>query len=153
LIKILAGISKSTQGTLKFGNDDLNLLYKIQSRRINVGICPPHDILFADLTVRQHLKMICYVKEVAEIGRIIEEVLKKMDLLLFTDHKIGNLSGGCKRRLTLAIAIIGNPNFLLLDEPTSSVDPVSRSDFWDILVDMKRKNRNMVIVLATHHME
>lgn len=62
------------------------------------------------------------------------------------------MSGGNKRKLTLGIGLIGNPSLLFLDEPTSSVDPVSRKEIWKILLELK-KSKKMITILTTHHLE
>lgn len=62
------------------------------------------------------------------------------------------MSGGNKRKLSLGISIIGNENLIFLDEPTSSIDPVSRKEIWDILLTLK-EDPNRIIILTTHHLE
>lgn len=73
-------------------------------------------------------------------------------LAQYENFKTNKLSGGNKRKLTLAISLIGNPSLLFLDEPTSAVDPKSRKEIWDIILRLKENNK-MIIVLTTHHLE
>jgi ABC-type multidrug transport system ATPase subunit len=153
LMNILAGVSKSTQGSVMFEGEDLKSLYNRQSRKLRVGICPPQDILFIEITVRQHLRLVCYIKEVEEIDLCVDESLRLVGLAKFSKFSVSQLSGGLRRRLSLAMSLIGNPNLLLLDEPTSSIDIVLRRDFLKLLNGIKNSNKNLVIVLSTHLLE
>lgn len=73
-------------------------------------------------------------------------------LVEYKNFKTSQLSGGNKRKLTLAISLVGNPSLLFLDEPTSAVDPLSRKEIWESILQLKMK-KEMIIVLTTHHLE
>lgn len=93
-----------------------------------------------------------FIKNIKKAWVRIQEVMKLLNLTEYKNFETKKLSGGNKRKLTLAISILGKPDLLFLDEPTSSVDPASRKEIWNILEQLK-KNKNMIIILTTHHLE
>lgn len=117
-----------------------------------MGFCPQHDVLFPDLSVIEHLRLFATFKGVdpskceAEIKQIIHDV----DLDEKTDVLTKNLSGGQKRRLSVAIAFIGGSKLIYLDEPTSGCDASVRRYIWEIL---KKYRNDKIIVLTTHFMD
>ncbi len=84
-----------------------------------------------------------------QIQSEIERVLKAVNLLGVINHKIGTFSGGMKRRISLSIALISNPPIIILDEPTTGMDPKTRRTVWDLILKMKK---NRVIILTSHDM-
>lgn len=121
--------------------------------RKSLGICPQHDILFKELTVLEHLELFCRFKGVdnqQEIQQQTEELIEAIDLTEKRDTFAKNLSGGQKRKLSLAIALIGGSSVIMLDEPTSGMDLTARRRVWDMLRNYKR---NRIIILTTHYME
>ena len=84
--------------------------------------------------------------------RHIDNVLSMLNIEEYRNFKVHKLSGGNKRKLSLAISIIGKPKFLFLDEPTSSLDPSSRKDIWNLILNLK-EDREMISILTTHHLE
>ena len=153
LISILIGLYSSTEGEVEYNN--LNILNEnnmIDFRKI-LGICPQHDVLFPQLTVIEHLKLFCIFKGLTNdkiIKSEIEKSLHDFSLENKKDTIVEKLSGGQKRKLSIAIALIGGSKIIFLDEPTSGMDITSRRNLWDIL---KRYCDNRIIVLTTHYME
>ena len=153
LISILTGLYIATEGEAEYNK--MNILNEIsmeQFRKV-IGICPQHDVLFPQLTVEEHLKLFCVFKGLTNEIQIRKEVKKSLhdfSLINKKDTKIINLSGGQKRKLSIAIALIGGSKVIFLDEPTSGMDITSRRNLWDIL---KRYCENRIIVLTTHYME
>ena len=92
------------------------------------------------------------IKKVNNINYRINEIMEQFKLTEYRDFKISALSGGNKRKLTLALSMVGNPTFLFLDEPTSAVDPESRKEIWGILTNLKT-NQKLITILTTHHLE
>jgi ATP-binding cassette subfamily A (ABC1) protein 3 len=152
-INILTGMYKASGGHMIYKGENLINLHKNESSKINIGICPPSDILFPNLTVYQHLKMMCFIKDQSDFEGKITLIMRQLNIVEYSNYKVDQLSGGNKRKLTIAMSIIGNPNLLFLDEPTSALDPVSRKDIWRILLDIKSQNKNMITILTTHHLE
>ena len=153
LISILTGLYSSNEGEVEYNN--LNILNEnnmINFRKI-LGICPQNDVLFPKLTVIEHLNLFCIFKGLTNdkiIKLEIEKSLHDFSLENKKDTLIENLSGGQKRKLSIAIALIGGSKIIFLDEPTSGMDITSRRNLWDIL---KRYCDDRIIILTTHYME
>jgi ABC-type multidrug transport system ATPase subunit len=84
---------------------------------------------------------------------MVEKMLAAMDLLNFRGKLAGRLSGGNKRKLSVAIAMIGSPPIVFLDEPSTGMDPVARRFMWDVIAKISTRSRNCSVVLTTHSME
>ena len=152
LISILSGLYPATSGHAIYNNKNIISSQGHSNFRQYLGICPQHDVLFDDLTVRQHLEMFCVFKSVPNniIDEEINKILRDFDLLDKQDTKSCNLSGGQKRKLSICIALVGGSSVIFLDEPTSGMDITSRRNLWDIL---KRYAGGRIIILTTHYME
>lgn len=124
-----------------------------QIRRMT-GVCPQHDILFDQLTAREHLHFFAAVRGIrhCDIPAEVRKTLRDIDLIDVSaaDGFVRHLSGGQKRKLSVGIAIIGDPRIIILDEPTAGVDPYSRRHMWSIL---RRIKHGKVILLTTHFMD
>lgn len=152
LFNILTGLTTPTAGTaLIFGYDvrDSNDMQVIRSM---TGVCPQHDILFDLLTPREHLEFFAAVRCIpkAMIEHEVKKTLKDIDLVEKADTFAKYLSGGQKRKLSVGIAIIGDPKIIILDEPTAGVDPYSRRQMWSFL---QSRRHGKVILLTTHFMD
>jgi ATP-binding cassette subfamily A (ABC1) protein 3 len=122
-----------------------------QLRRI-IGICPQHDVLFNNLTVFEHLQFFGTMKLVPP-QHLDQQANKLLDDVGLADARLSlarTLSGGQKRKLSVAIAFIGDSKLVFLDEPTSGMDPYSRRFTWNLL---QKSRANRVIVLTTHFMD
>ncbi|XP_018909305.2 phospholipid-transporting ATPase ABCA3 isoform X1 [Bemisia tabaci] len=132
--------------------DDYNIFDNISQFRENLGLCPQHNLLFNYLNVLEHLIFFGLLKGLSK-KQAYTEALNLMELQNISSKKsamIGQLSGGMKRKLSLAIALIGSPKILMLDEPTSGMDPESRREMWNLLLNMRGER---TIILTTHFME
>lgn len=141
VFQILGGVMPATDGTCE--------MYNVPARdaRSFVGYLTQTFSLYQDLSVAENLR---YLGELRLLSRKqIEErglhYLKMFDMERFTDRLAGSLSGGMKQKLALACALIAEPKILLLDEPTTGVDPVSRREFWDALARLSREGMTMVV--------
>lgn len=149
-IAMLVGLLPPTSGdALVFGKSIRTDMEKIRKQ---LGVCPQHDILFPELTVKEHLKIFGILKgvedDVLEID--VNEMINEIGLRDKTNTVVRALSGGMKRKLSLAIALIGNSKVVILDEPTSGMDPYSMRSTWQLI---KRFKKGRVILLTTHSMD
>ena len=118
-----------------------------------IGYMPQRFGLYQDLTVAENLDFFMDIYGItgAERARRREYYLGFSNLLPFLGRKAGDLSGGMKQKLGLACVLVHEPRGLILDEPTNGVDPVSRQEFWDILMEMKKKG--MTILVSTAYLD
>eukprot|EP01135_Chromosphaera_perkinsii_P008446 Nk52_evm14s1360 gene=Nk52_evmTU14s1360 len=124
----------------------------IKEVRSSLGLCPQFDILFDHMTVSEHLEFYCLLKNVpkSEIEGQITEMLDDLQLSDKRKSPVVALSGGMKRKLSVAISLIGDSKVVILDEPTAGMDPYARRATWDLLLKHK-KGRTML--LTTHFMD
>ena len=152
LFNILTGLTAPTSGTAYiFGYDVRNPNDMTMIRRMT-GVCAQQDILFDNLTSNEHLYFFAAVRGIKPhlIETEVKKTLRDIDLFETAETKVKNLSGGQKRKLSVGIAIIGDPKIIILDEPTAGVDPCSRRHLWNILQNRKH---GKVILLTTHFMD
>ena len=150
-MKMMTGLLPVTEGSAKLfgkpmGADDMEA-------RQSVGYMSQAFSLYGELTVRQNLELHAHLYHLpaTEIEGRIEELLERYDLKNVADAKPESLPLGVKQRLQLAVAVLHRPSILILDEPTSGVDPVARDAFWRTLIDLSR-NDGVTIFLSTHFM-
>jgi len=118
-----------------------------------IGYMTQRFSLFGDLTVQENLQFIAeiYSYPAADRAKRIDELLNRYDLIRQTAQLAGTMSGGQRQRLALACAVLHQPELLLLDEPTSAVDPQSRRDFWENL--FRLASDGTTILVSTHYMD
>ena len=121
--------------------------------RANLGVAPQTDTLDLELTVRENLTLYgrYFGLSRAEVSRRADELLEFAQLTERADDQVEPLSGGMKRRLTIARSLINEPTVLLLDEPTTGLDPQARHLLWDRLYRLKQQG--VTLVLTTHYMD
>uniref|UniRef100_A0A4W6FFI7 ATP binding cassette subfamily A member 4 n=1 Tax=Lates calcarifer TaxID=8187 RepID=A0A4W6FFI7_LATCA len=149
-MSILTGLFPPTSGTAYINGRDIRTDMEIV--RSSMGMCPQYNILFKHLTVEEHILFYSLLKgrTQAEAKREVEDMLVDLGLPHKRDDEAQNLSGGMQRKLSVAMAFVGGSKVVILDEPTSGVDPYSRRSIWDLL--LKYRNGRTVI-LSTHHMD
>ncbi|KAF9625404.1 hypothetical protein IFM89_022389 [Coptis chinensis] len=151
-ISMMIGLTTPTSGTAFIqGLDirtDMNQIYT------SMGVCPQHDLLWEKLTGREHLLFYGRLKNLkgAALTQAVEESLKAVNLFHggVGDKQTYQYSGGMKRRLSVAISLIGDPKVVYMDEPSTGLDPASRKLLWNVV---KRAKQNSAIILTTHSME
>jgi ribosome-dependent ATPase len=150
-MKMLVGFLPATSGTCQLfgqpmGSDDM------QARR-NVGYMTQAFSLYGELTVGQNLELHAqlYHLPAEKIAPRVAELLERYDLKAFVDARPDRLPLGIKQRLQLAVAVLHEPAILILDEPTSGVDPIARDAFWRTLIDLSR-DEGVTIFITTHFM-
>jgi ABC-type multidrug transport system ATPase subunit len=145
LINIMVGLIKATYGDVYF--DSSSISKNVNNIRKDFGVCAQTNIIYDELTVEDHINFYANLKNVKVD---VDEVLKELDLLPQKKLKSSKLSGGQKRKLCIGMAIIGNPKYIFLDEPTTGLDPLSRRKIWELLL---KKKEGRVIFLTTHYMD
>ena len=152
LISMLTGLYEATEGHAYYDGDDILIGNNMDNFRQKLGICPQHDVLFGDLTIREHLEMFSIFKGVPsdQIENEVNKSLNDFQLNEIKDIVVEDLSAGQKRQLSIAIALIGGSKVIFLDEPSSGMDITSRRNLWEIL---KRQSEQKIIILTTHYME
>ena len=145
---MLTGLYEATQGKAYYDGDDILIGNNMDKFRLKIGICPQHDILFEDLTIKEHLIMFSIFKGVPsnQIDNEVNKSLKDFKLEEIKDTVISDLSAGQKRQLSIAIALIGGSKVIFLDEPSSGMDVTSKRNLWEIL---KRQCENKIIILIS----
>ncbi|KAL4511800.1 hypothetical protein ABPG72_012645 [Tetrahymena utriculariae] len=150
LLNMLCGLLNPTSGSVVVSNYSLS--EELEKIRQIIGICPQFDILWDDLTGLEHLALFARIKGMNPkyITKIGNEILKMVQLEHVANAYSRTYSGGMKRRLSLAISAQGSPKVILLDEPTTGMDPKSKKEVWN-LIQAIRQNKS--IILTTHSME
>ena len=145
--QILGGVMPATSG------EAIMLGHSARDARSYVGYLTQVFSLYHDLTVQENLRYMGQLRRlsITEIDQRSRRYLEMFGMDRFTDRLAGKLSGGMKQKLSLACALIIEPKILLLDEPTTGVDPVSRREFWDALADLS--SQGITIVIATPYLD
>tara|TARA_B100000900_G_C20575212_1_gene715041 strand:+ start:62 stop:961 length:900 start_codon:yes stop_codon:yes gene_type:complete len=146
LMKILTGYMPQTDGDAKICNLDINE-YSIETRS-KIGYLPEHNPLYLDMYVKEYLEFIANIYKVNH--KYIDEMIKKTGLLKEQHKLIGSLSKGYRQRVGLAQALIHNPEVLILDEPTTGLDP---NQLIEIRSLIKEVGREKTVLLSTHIMQ
>jgi ATP-binding cassette subfamily A (ABC1) protein 3 len=150
-MSMLTGLFSPNGGTAYINGKDIRS--ELDEARASLGICAQHNILFEELTVKEHLMFFCSLKGMVDDRLVAEEVRRYATLLGIKDKmdaQSKTLSGGMKRRLSIAIALCGDAKIVILDEPTSGMDPDARRSLWDLLIAEKK---GRTILLSTHFMD
>ncbi|KAJ4907158.1 ABC transporter A family member 7 [Raphanus sativus] len=151
-INMMTGLVKPTSGSAFVKR--LDICTDMDRVYTSMGVCPQHDLLWETLTGREHLLFYGRLKNLrgSELKQAVEESLKSVNLFHggVADKPAGKYSGGMKRRLSVAISLIGNPKVVYMDEPSTGLDPASRKNLWTVI---KRAKQNTAIILTTHSME
>ncbi|EFL52209.1 ABC transporter related protein [Solidesulfovibrio fructosivorans JJ]] len=150
-MKMLTGLLPPTEGrALLFGKA---VDTRDMATRKRVGYMTQSFSLYEELTVRHNLTLHAQLFQMprAEIPARVGEMLTRFNLTAYADERPERLPLGIRQRLSLAVAVIHGPEMLILDEPTSGVDPVARDGFWELLVDLSR-NQGVTIFVSTHFM-
>jgi ribosome-dependent ATPase len=150
-MKMLVGFLPATSGTCKLFGEPMGS-NDMQARR-NVGYMTQAFSLYGELTVGQNLELHAQLYHLPKekIAPRLEELLERYDLKSFVNARPDSLPLGIKQRLQLAVAVLHEPAILILDEPTSGVDPIARDQFWRTLIDLSR-DEGVTIFVTTHFM-
>ena len=148
LIKMISGTEDPDEGDIFLNNTSIitNKTYLYN----NIGLCQQDDILFDYLTVEEHLTYMMELKGAEKDKNQIDTFIQRIDLENKRHSICKGLSGGEKRKLCIAIALIGNSQLVLLDEPTSGMDVISKRKLWNFLKEFKN---DKIIILTTHSLD
>jgi ABC-2 type transport system ATP-binding protein len=145
--QILAGVMEATSG-------EVNVLGRSpRNARLGIGYLTQQFSLYLDLSLEENIRYSAGLRQVSpqNLAERRDRYLKLMSLEKFGDRLAGQLSGGMKQKLALCCALISQPDILLLDEPTTGVDPVSRREFWDVLATLA--HQGVTVVVATPYLD
>jgi ABC-2 type transport system ATP-binding protein len=150
-INILCGLTKPTSGTAKVGKFDVQK----ETERIRklIGVCPQETAVYPYLTGAENVELFGNLHSMKkdEMKTRRSMLLEKLGLTHEAKRKAEKYSGGMKRRLSLILALIHDPQIAFLDEPTVTMDPQSRHAVWDFIRELKKEGKT--IILTTHYME
>jgi len=135
-------------GIINISNRNLNSQFN--EIRKTIGYCPQENPILDYMKVREMIEFFLDLKEIPDTA---ENVCKRFGLEKYIDTYCENLSGGNKRKLSFALALIGHPRILLLDEPSTGVDPESRRIMWKNIINLNKNKVNFNMILTTHSME
>jgi ABC-2 type transport system ATP-binding protein len=144
-LRLLAGLLDITSGSARVAGYDL--AHQAEAIKSRIGYMAQQFSLYGELSVLENLSFFSelYDVEVTELQERTERLLAFAGLTEFKDRRAAHLSGGMQKKLALACTLIHHPEILLLDEPTTGVDPVSRREFWDILTDLYLEGTTVVV--------
>ena len=149
-IKMISGLTRPTSGDIKvFDYDIYKDINKIKSI---IGVSPQESAIANKLTVKENIELMAslYFKDKVEIKDNTERVINNLGLENYINRRAKTLSGGYKRRLSIAMALVTNPRILFLDEPTLGLDVINRHELWNVINNLKGK---VTIILTSHYME
>ena len=151
-MSIMCGLFPPTSGTVYINGYDVRS--EIEAIRKDLGFCPQHNVLFESLTVEEHICFFAALKGKMKSKQLFQselnQILKDTSLQEKRNFLPSQLSGGMKRKLSVATAFVGGSKCIILDEPTAGVDPYARRGIWDLLT---RYKKGKTIILCTHHMD
>ena len=147
LIKILCGLTRKTSGTITINN--FNLDKEIDKIKGIIDISPQETAVANNLTVKENLEFFANIYNNNDTNTI-NEIVDIFNLNEVLNQRAKTLSGGYKRRLSIAIALISKPKILFLDEPTLGLDVFARRELWNII---KKLQKNITIILTSHYLE
>uniref|UniRef100_A0A8C4TMA7 ABC transporter domain-containing protein n=1 Tax=Falco tinnunculus TaxID=100819 RepID=A0A8C4TMA7_FALTI len=152
LLNVLSGLTLPSEGSATIYDYRLSEIGDREAIREMIGICPQSDIQFEVLTVKENLKIFAEIKGIKskEVDREVQNILELLDISNIQDTQAEKLSGGQKRKLSIGIAMLGNPQVLFLDEPTAGLDPLSRHQVWSLLREYRA---GRVILFSTQFMD
>jgi len=150
-ISCLTGLIEPTGGASKIGGFDA-WNERSEARKV-LGLCPQETALYPYLTAEENIALFAELYSVpkAERSRRVDYILEKVGLSENADRRVAKFSGGMKRRVSIAMALVHDPKIVFLDEPTVGMDPQSRRAVWDFVVELKDGRKT--VLLTTHYME
>lgn len=152
-MRLLVGALKADSGDVSICGFDISK--EVENARSQLGYLSQRFSLYEDLTVLENIRFFAEVRGLKSdewLPRCME-ILEFVGLNKFTDRRAGQLSGGMKQKLGLASALVTRPRVLLLDEPTTGVDPVTRQDFWQLVIRLTTQSEGVSVIISTPYMD
>uniref|UniRef100_A0A2M4A096 Putative abc transporter n=1 Tax=Anopheles triannulatus TaxID=58253 RepID=A0A2M4A096_9DIPT len=149
IIKLLTGQVLPDAGDVHLPLD-YDFISGIRNNAEKIGLCPQNDVLIPSLTAKEHLQLYARIKLTRGFDTEVSRTLDNLKMGPYAHYRASDLSGGFKRRLCIAIAFLGSPNLVVLDEPCSSVDTKARKYIWELIQTLRR---DRAVILATHHLD
>jgi len=152
LIRMMTTLTPPSSGTARIGGHDI--VKDADGVRHVLGVIPQAFTSDPELTARENMLIHAKLYGVPSDKRagLINELLESVDLLKFRDSLVRTFSGGMRRRLEIARGLIHSPEILFLDEPTTGLDPVSRTNVWEMIRTLRSKS-DLTILITTHYMD
>ncbi|XP_077392009.1 uncharacterized protein abca12 isoform X2 [Festucalex cinctus] len=151
-MSLLTGLFAPSSGSIEVYGRDMQA--NLDDIRKDLGVCMQYDVLFDHMTTKEHLLLYGQIKaphwSERELHEQVRTVLEETGMYAHRHKRVGTLSGGMKRKLSISIAFIGGSRLVVLDEPTTGVDPCSRRSIWDIVIQNKKRH---TIIMSTHHLD
>ncbi len=150
-IRMLCGVLAPTSGSAEVLGYDVGR--DPEDVKLRIGYMPQGSSLWDDLSVEEHLRFYCGMFDIYGPGekRAVDRWMERLDLKKRRSQLAGTLSGGYRKRLALACTLLHDPKMIFLDEPTSGVDPLSRREFWDIIVGLAEEGTTVLV--TTHYLD
>ena len=153
IFNLITGLIKPNYGSINFNNIDATN-YPIYERTIKfrIGFCPQYGGYFSDLTLIDNLKCVgeILIKDDRQRNERINQLISKFELDAVRDFKVKFLSGGQRKKCVIALALLGNPQILLLDEPYSALDILTVKMLQEIIVNLQTENPKISIIICDH---
>ena len=152
-MRLLVGALKADSGDVSICGFDISK--EVENARSQLGYLSQRFSLYEDLTVLENIRFFAEVRGLKSdewLPRCME-ILEFVGLNKFTERRAGQLSGGMKQKLGLASALVTRPRVLLLDEPTTGVDPVTRQDFWQLVIRLTTQSEGVSVIISTPYMD
>jgi ABC-type multidrug transport system ATPase subunit len=151
--KMLCGQVEQTSGEVMI--QGISVATRAPEARRLIGYCPQFDALLEQCTVDEHLYLYGRIKGLSgkALADAVASQINELDLASYVRSRAGQLSGGNKRKLSVAMATIAEPPMVFLDEPSAGMDPVARRGMWSLIQSIAEKRKKSVVILTTHSME
>lgn len=149
LVKILSTLLKQDSGTVTVNG--LDVLLNPNEVRQSISLTGQFAAVDEVLTGKENLIMIAKLRHISNSKQVAESLLQQFDLIEASDRKVVTYSGGMKRRLDIAMSLVGEPPIIFLDEPTTGLDPETRIEFWEIIKNLAKNGTT--VFLTTQYLE
>lgn len=149
-VKMLSCLTKPSEGDATVGGH--SIISEAKEVKEKIGVSPQETAIAPNLTVRENLELMCGIHGLCggAAAEKVSEMAERFSLTEVMKRRAGKLSGGWQRRVSIAMALIGEPEILFLDEPTLGLDVIARHELWD---NIRRLRGEVTVILTTHYME